>query len=48
MYRAELLEGMEKLFPKGLKIEVVQGAGHFVHREKAEVVNEVVVKFLKG
>jgi pimeloyl-ACP methyl ester carboxylesterase len=45
---AELLEGMEKLFPKGLKKEVVPGAGHFVHQEKPELVNEVVLKFLKG
>lgn len=45
---AELLEGMEKLFPKGLKKEIVPGAGHFVHQEKGELVNELVVKFLKG
>ena len=45
---AELLEGMEKLFPAGLKKEVVKGAGHFVHQERPELVNEVVVKFLKG
>jgi pimeloyl-ACP methyl ester carboxylesterase len=42
---AELLEGMEKLFPRGLKKEVVPGAGHFVHQEKPELVNEVVLKF---
>ena len=45
---AELLDGMEKLFPKGLKKEVVPGAGHFVHQEKPELVNEVVLKFLKS
>ena len=45
---AELLDGMEKLFPKGLKKEVVPGAGHFVHQETPELVNEVVLKFLKG
>ncbi len=45
---AETLEGMEKLFPKGLRIEVVKGAGHFVHRERAELVNEMILKFLKG
>jgi pimeloyl-ACP methyl ester carboxylesterase len=45
---AVLLEGMEKLFPKGLKIEVVQGAGHFVHQEKPDLVNEVVLRFLKS
>ena len=45
---AETLEGMEKLFPKGLKIELVAGAGHFVHQEKPEQVNEMVLKFLKA
>jgi pimeloyl-ACP methyl ester carboxylesterase len=45
---AETLEGMEKLFPKGLKIEMVKGAGHFVHQERAEQVNEMVIKFLKS
>ena len=29
---AETLDGMEKLFPRGLKIELVPGAGHFVHQ----------------
>jgi pimeloyl-ACP methyl ester carboxylesterase len=45
---AETLEGMEKLFPKGLKIEIVPGAGHFVHQERPDVVNEMVLKFLKS
>ena len=45
---AETLDGMEKLFPKGLKIEIVAGAGHFVHQERPEIVNEMVMKFLKG
>ena len=45
---AETLEGMEKLFPKGLKIEMVKGAGHFVHQERAEQVNEMILKFLKS
>jgi pimeloyl-ACP methyl ester carboxylesterase len=45
---AELLEGMSALFPKGLKIERVAGAGHFVHQEKPELVNEVVVRFLRS
>src|SRR5882762_9964950 len=45
---AELLEGMENFFPKGLRKEIVQGAGHFVHQEKPDLVNEVVLKFLKG
>jgi len=45
---AETLEGMEKLFAKGLKIELVAGAGHFVHQERPEIVNEMVLKFLKS
>jgi pimeloyl-ACP methyl ester carboxylesterase len=45
---AETLEGMENLFPKGLKIEIVKGAGHFVHQERPEIVNEMVIKFLKS
>jgi pimeloyl-ACP methyl ester carboxylesterase len=45
---AETLEGMEKLFPKGLKIEIVPGAGHFVHQERPDVVNEMILKFLKS
>jgi pimeloyl-ACP methyl ester carboxylesterase len=45
---AETLEGMEKLFPKGLKIELVPGAGHFVHQERPDHVNELVLKFLKS
>ena len=45
---AELLEGMSALFPKGLKIERVAGAGHFVHQEKPELVNEVVVRVLRS
>ena len=45
---AETLEGMEKLFPKGLKIELVPEAGHFVHQERPELVNDLVLKFLKS
>jgi pimeloyl-ACP methyl ester carboxylesterase len=45
---AETLDGMEKLFPKGLKIELVPGAGHFVHQERPDYVNELMLKFLKS
>jgi pimeloyl-ACP methyl ester carboxylesterase len=48
MHRRGVAGGMETLFPKGLKKEVVKGAGHFVHQEKPELVNEVVLEFLKG
>jgi pimeloyl-ACP methyl ester carboxylesterase len=45
---AETLEGMGALFPKGLKIELVPGAGHFVHQERPDLVNDLVLKFLKS
>jgi pimeloyl-ACP methyl ester carboxylesterase len=45
---AELLTGMEALFPKGLKIEVMPGAGHFVHQERPAQVNELMLEFLKS
>src|SRR5260370_14923846 len=45
---AELLEGMSALFPKGLKIERVAGGGPFFHHAKPELVNEVVVRFLRS
>ena len=45
---AELLVGMEALFQRGLKIEVVPRAGHFVHQEKPELVNRLMLQFLKS
>ena len=44
----ETLEGMEALFPKGLKKVVLQDAGHFLHQEKPERVNEELIAFLKA
>ncbi|MDO8434770.1 MAG: alpha/beta hydrolase [Candidatus Binatus sp.] len=44
---AELLSGMEALFPRGLKIDVVPGAGHFVHQEKPDHVNRLMLQFLR-
>jgi len=43
---AELLDGMEALFPRGLRKVVLPGAGHFVHREKPEEVNRIVLETL--
>lgn len=42
----EQLAGMEALFPKGLRKEIVAGAGHFPHQEKPEEVNRAIVEFL--
>ncbi len=44
---AELLDGMAALFPRGLDVEVVPDAGHFVHQERPELVNRRVLEFLR-
>ncbi len=43
---AELSEGMETLFTKGIQKVIVPDAGHFVHQEKPEVVNQRILDFL--
>lgn len=45
---AELTEGMAAFFPRGLKLEIIDGAGHFVHQEKPEVANRLILDFLKS
>lgn len=45
---AELLDGMEAFFPKGLRKEIIAGAGHFVHQEKPAEVNRLILDFLKS
>jgi len=45
---AELLDGMEALFPKGLRKVLVPDAGHFVHLEKPEDVNRELMAFLRA
>ena len=42
----DLLDGMEALFPAGLRKVVVSDAGHFLHQEQPEQVNRVVLDFL--
>lgn len=44
----DLVAGMEQYFPRGLRVEVVPGAGHFVHQERPDVVNRIVLEFLAG
>lgn len=41
---ADLLDGMEALFPRGLRKVVLPEAGHFVHREKAAEVNRILIE----
>jgi pimeloyl-ACP methyl ester carboxylesterase len=43
----ELLEGMEAMFPSGLRKVVIAAAGHFVHQEKPEEVNRALIEFLR-
>jgi pimeloyl-ACP methyl ester carboxylesterase len=42
----ELLEGMEALFPAGLRKVVVPGAGHFLHQERPNEANGLLLDFL--
>ncbi len=44
----ELLEGMAAFFPRGLRVEVLPRAGHFVHQEAPEEVNRLILDFLRG
>lgn len=44
---ADLMEGMEASFPLGLTKAVVEGAGHFMHCEKPEVVTRRILEFLQ-
>jgi pimeloyl-ACP methyl ester carboxylesterase len=41
-----LLDGMEAMFPAGLRTVVVPDAGHFVHQEKPVEVNRALLEFL--
>lgn len=41
-----LVEGMGAFFPRGLRVEIVEGAGHFLHQERPEVVNGLLLDFL--
>lgn len=43
----DLLDGMEALFPKGLRKIVLPDAGHFVHQEKPDEVNRHLIDFLR-
>jgi pimeloyl-ACP methyl ester carboxylesterase len=45
---ADLVAGMEGLFPNGLRTLVLDGAGHFLHRERPDEVNAALLAFLRG
>ncbi|TFH25472.1 MAG: alpha/beta hydrolase [Myxococcales bacterium] len=42
----ELAQGMEAMFPAGLDKHVIAGAGHFLHQEKPDEINRLVLDFL--
>lgn len=43
---ANLTDGMADFFSEGFELEIVPGAGHFVHQEKTEFFNQRVLEFL--
>jgi pimeloyl-ACP methyl ester carboxylesterase len=43
----ELADGMEAYFAKGLRKEIIDGAGHFVHQEKPDEVNRLILEFIR-
>ena len=43
-----LADGMEALFPNGLRKVVLPDAGHFLHQERPHEVNEIVLAFLRS
>jgi pimeloyl-ACP methyl ester carboxylesterase len=45
---AELVQGMDAFFPRGLRVEIVPGTGHFLHQEDPERVNALILDFLRG
>jgi len=42
-----LIEGMESFFPGGLQKHIITGAGHFMHQEKPDEVNGILIDFLR-
>jgi pimeloyl-ACP methyl ester carboxylesterase len=45
---AELVAGMEAYFPRGLRVEIVPGTGHFLHQEDPNRVNALLLDFLRS
>jgi pimeloyl-ACP methyl ester carboxylesterase len=44
----ELATGNEALFPAGLARHIVPGTGHFLHVERPDLVNPLVLDFVRG
>ncbi|MCC6848459.1 MAG: alpha/beta hydrolase [Deltaproteobacteria bacterium] len=45
---AGLVAGMQAYFPRGLRVEIVPGTGHFLHQEDPARVNALILDFLGG
>jgi pimeloyl-ACP methyl ester carboxylesterase len=43
----EVTTGMERMFAKGVDKRVIENAGHFVHQERPEIVNSLILEYLK-
>ena len=43
-----LAQGMEPFFPRGLRTELIADAGHFVHQERPDEVNRILLDFLRA
>jgi pimeloyl-ACP methyl ester carboxylesterase len=39
---------MATFFPRGLRVEIVPGTGHFLHQEKPAVINTLIEAFLRA
>jgi pimeloyl-ACP methyl ester carboxylesterase len=44
---SDLAAGMDAYFPAGLRTEIVPGVGHFLHHERPDLVNRLVLDFLR-
>lgn len=42
----ETTEGMEASFQKYFERHIISSAGHFVHQEQPEAVNQLIIRFL--
>ena len=45
---ANLSEGLETFFPNGIRRVIIPKAGHFVHQEKPEEFNRIILEFLEN
>lgn len=44
----ELAQGLEPYFARGVRVQIIPGAGHFLHQERPDEVNRTILDFLRG